>query len=151
VYIPNTGTVAQQGGTVTSDKGGQPSAPTVAQIGDALTPSQFASTKAANTSPTLADQPLVAALAPHNSGFPVNIPAIVHNRVAKRTATVASTAPAFAKNSLAGNSIIVVVANGNNGALSVADPLGNTYTFPVSVANSTTFEVQIFFAVGILG
>jgi hypothetical protein len=40
VYSPNTGTIAQQAGTITVDQGGQPSAPALIQLGDGTTPTQ---------------------------------------------------------------------------------------------------------------
>lgn len=151
VYSPNVGTIAVQSGTVTVDKGGQPSAPALVQLGDGLTPTQTVNVKAANTSPTLADQAQVVALSPNVTGLPVVVPTIVQKAAQASTGSVASLAKAFTNNNIAGNSIVVVCGAGNNGTLTVTDTLGNTYTSAIVQANSTTFEAQIFYAVGILG
>ena len=57
-------------------------------------------------------------------------------------------AVAFTKPVTLGNSIIVVAGAGNNGALTVADTLLNTYSQAVLKASSTTFETAIFYASG---
>lgn len=126
VYVPGVGTVAQQGVNVGTDVPGTVYAATVAQ--------------------TVAGS--VTSLS-GNSGLPLNVPAVVQKAVAKSTGNVASVAPAFTNGNVAGNSIIVVCAAGNNGTLSVADSNNNTYTSAASVANSTTFETQIFYAVNV--
>jgi len=150
VYSPGVGTIAQQAGTVTTDSGGQPSAPTLAQIGDGAIPTRTVSAKAANTPPTLADIPLVMALSPDNTGLPVNTPSIVQKVVAKSTGSVASlAAPAFTNANVAGNSIVVVCGIGNGTDPTIADTAGNTYTKANTAANSTTFEASIWFAVNI--
>lgn len=75
--------------------------------------------------------------------------------VQKASATIGTAgttiAATFPSNVTAGNSIIVVAGAGNNGSLSVADTLTNTYTQAVLKANSTTFEAAIFYATNILG
>jgi hypothetical protein len=151
VYSPNTGTVAQQAGTVTIDSGGQPSAPTLAQICDGATPTRTVTAKAANAPPTLGDQPLAVAIAPANTGLPVNTPVIVQKAVAKSTGSVASlAAPAFTNANVAGNSIVVVCGIGNGTDPTIADTAGNTYTKANTAANSTTFEASIWFATNII-
>ncbi len=95
--------------------------------------------------------PAKVALKPSdNTGIPVNIPTIVQKTGGVSTGSVASLAKAFTSNNVAGNSIVVVCANGNNGTLSAADSAGNTYTSAIVKANSTTFEAQIFFAVNVV-
>lgn len=111
----------------------------------------ISSTKAANTSPTLADVPLVTALSPSNTGLPVNAPAIVQKTSASSTGSVATLAKAFASGNVAGNSIVVVCGCGNGTAMTVADSAGNTYTQAITAPNSTTFEAAIFYAVNIIG
>ena len=115
---------------------------------DPTTQANKVNVKAANTSPTLADGSEVVAFSPNNTGLPVNVPTIVQTAGSVSTGNVASLAQAFPNNNAAGNSIVVVCANGNNGTLSVADTAGNTYQSAIVKANSTTFEAQIFFSVG---
>jgi hypothetical protein len=115
---------------------------------DPTTQANKVNVKAANTSPTLADGSEVVAFSPNNTGLPVNVPSIVQTAGSVSTGNVASLAQAFTNNNAAGNSIVVVCANGNNGTLSVADTAGNTYQSAIVKANSTTFEAQIFFSVG---
>lgn len=84
-----------------------------------------------------------------NTAIPAAQPAIVQKAKAVSTSGVASLTCAFTSNNTAGNSIVVSCAAGNNGTITVTDSAGNTYTSAVSVANSTTFESQIFYAVNI--
>ena len=79
------------------------------------------------------------------------IPAIVQKAKAVTSASGTTIAATFASNPTSGNSIIVVAGAGNNGTLTVADTLSNTYTSAISKANSTTFEAAIFYAVNITG
>lgn len=76
-------------------------------------------------------------------------PTIIQKAKAASTGSVASLGATFTGANVAGNSIIVVCGAGSNGTLTVTDSAGNTYTSAVSGANSTTFEAQIFYAVGI--
>jgi hypothetical protein len=152
-YAPGTGVVAMMLGTVSSDASagglGMKSAPVVLQLGDGTTPTQTAAVNIANTSPTLTNTSLVAALSPNNTGLPVNTPTIVQKAAAVSTGSVATLAKAFTNNNVAGNSIVVVAGCGNGTAMTVADSAGNTYTQAVTAPNSTTFEAAIFYAVGI--
>src|ERR1043165_5670390 len=118
-------------------------------LADSTTPTIKSDLKAANTSPTLADNPLVMGLSPANTGLPVNTPAIVQKANAASTGSVATLAKAFTTANVAGNSIIVVCGCGNGTAMTVADSAGNTYTQAITKANSTTFEAAIFYAVNI--
>lgn len=93
--------------------------------------------------------PTVHQISTNNTGLPVNTPVIVQKANAASTGNVASLSKAFGSNNTAGNTIVVVCGNGNNGTLSVTDTLGNTYTKALVAANSTTFEAGIFFAVGV--
>lgn len=86
-----------------------------------------------------------------NTGIPAALPAIVQKASAVSTGSVASITATFANSVTAGNSIIVVCGVGNNSAITVSDSLSNTYNKAVNVANSTTFETQISYAVGIAG
>lgn len=86
-----------------------------------------------------------------NTGLPANLPVIAQKAGGKSTGSVATLAQAFAANNVAGNSIVVVCAVGNNTAPTVADSAGNTYTQAAVGARSTTFESAIFYAVGVLG
>ncbi len=86
-----------------------------------------------------------------NTGLPVKTPAIVQKKNHASTGSVASLAKAFDTSVTAGNSIVVVCGAGNNGALTVTDSAGNTYTQAVLKANSTTFEAAIFYAVNVAG
>src|SRR5438128_8952711 len=101
------------------------------------------SQKSANSVPVVvaSDQSVVPVNAP--------LPVIVQKAKAVSTGSVASVAAAFAASNVLGNSIVVVCGAGNNGTLTVADTNSNTYISAVSVANSTTFEAQIFYAVNI--
>lgn len=139
VYTANVGTVAAKGGPVTVDAFGAPLAAS-AVIGD----------KAANTLTTLTDTPLVTALAPSNTGLPVNLPSIVQKANAVSTGSVASLAKAFTGNNVAGNSIVVVCGCGNGTAMTVADSAGNTYMQAQNAPNSTTFESAIFYTTNII-
>lgn len=145
VYTPGVGTVAAQGGTVTTDSTNQPYAPTVVA---GASGSPFVA-KAANISPTLADVSMVTALSPANTGLPVNVPTIVQKAVAKSTGSVASLAPAFTTANVAGNTIVVVCGIGNGTDPTIADTNTNTYVKAVTGANSTTFEASIWYASGI--
>lgn len=127
VYVPNVGTVAQQGANATTDSAGTVSAITVV-------------TTASGSATTLTG----------NAGIPANIPVIVQKTNAASTGSVATLAKAFATPNTAGNTIIVVCGCGNGTAMTVADSLGNTYTQAVTKANSTTFEAAIFYSVGVL-
>lgn len=118
---------------------------------DPVTPSQKVNVKAARTSPALADDALVTALSPNNTGLPVNLPVIVQKAKNVTAADSTTVAKAFASNVTAGNTIVVQCGAGNNGTLTVTDTLGNTYTSAVVKANSTTFEAQIFYSPGIVG
>ena len=124
--------------------------PAITNTADPVTQTNIATVKAINTPPTLADETLVTALSPSNTGLPVNTPTIIQKANAVSTGSVASLAAAFTSNNVAGNSIIVVCGVGNNTAPTVADSAGNTYTQAALVANSTTFETAIFYAVGIV-
>ena len=117
---------------------------------DPTTSANKANVKAANTSPTLADGAEAVALSPNNSGLPVNIPAQVQKANGKSTGSVATLAVAFANNNAAGNTIVVQAGCGNGTAMTVADSAGNTYQSAIAAPNSTTFGVQIFYAVNIL-
>lgn len=81
------------------------------------------------------------------TGLPVNVPKIIQTASAKSTGNVASISASFTNPTGNGNSIVALVGNGNNGTLSVADTQSLTYTSEGSIANSTTFEGQIFLAV----
>lgn len=116
---------------------------------DPTVPSQKVNVKAANTPPTLADDPEVTVLSPANTGLPVNVPTVVQKAHAVSTGSVASIAAAFTNANVAGNSIIVLVGSGDNGALTVTDTLGNTYKKAILQANSTTFQAAIYYATGI--
>ena len=105
--------------------------------------------KAANTPPTLTDVSLVHSISPNNSGMAVNLPKIVQSTNGKSSGSVASLAKAFGSNNVAGNSIIVVCGVGNGTAPTISDTNSNTYTQAAQVANSTTLNVAVFFAVGI--
>lgn len=118
-------------------------------LADPAVSTQKVNVKASNTSPALADDAMVAALSPNNTGLPVNVPVIVQKTNAVSTGSVASLAKAFATGNAAGNSIVVVAGCGNGTAMTVADSAGNTYTSAVAAPNSTTFAAQIFYAVGI--
>lgn len=85
-----------------------------------------------------------------NTAIPAAQPIIVQKAKAVSTGSVASLTCAFTSNNTAGNSIVVSCAAGNNGTITITDTNSNTYTSAVSVANSTTFEAQIFYAVGIV-
>lgn len=92
-----------------------------------------------------------ALLPSSNTGLPVKTPAIAQKANHASTGSVASLAKAFTTSVTAGNSIVVVCGAGNNGALTVTDSAGNTYTQAVLKANSTTFEAAIFYAVNVAG
>ena len=118
---------------------------------DPVNTSVKANILSANVAPTLATQPESVALAPANTGLPVNIPVILQKASASSTGSVATLAKAFTNSNVAGNSIIVVAACGNGTAMTVADSAGNTYTQAINAPNSTTFEAAIFYAVNIAG
>lgn len=118
-------------------------------VSDPTTTTQKVNIKAANTSPALADDAMVAVISPNNSGLPVNLPVIVQQAHAVSSADTQTQAKAFTSNNVAGNSIIVVCGAGNNGALTVTDTLSNTYTKATLIANSTTFEAGIYYATNI--
>ncbi len=103
----------------------------------------------ANERPDLSDKALVTAISPNNSGLPVNIPVIVQKTNAASSGSVASLALAFAGNTIAGNSIVVVCAVGNGTAPTITDSASNTYTQAAQIANSTTLNVAVFYAVNI--
>jgi hypothetical protein len=79
-------------------------------------------------------------------------PTIIQKHAAASSGSVASLTNAFASNNQAGNTIVVVFANGNNNnaASPITDTNSNTYTKAVQVANGTAFEVEIWYATGIL-
>jgi hypothetical protein len=128
IYVPNIGTVAQQGAVVGTDAAGTNyAAQVVTTSGGSLT-----------------------ALSPANTGLPVNVPVIVQRAHAVSAASGTTLGALFTSANAAGNSIIVVVGAGSNGTLSIADTASNTYLSAVSGANSTTFEAQIFYATNIV-
>lgn len=129
VYVPGTGTVAQQGGTVLTDSNGTNYAATVVTTISGST----------------------TAISANNTGLPVNVPVIIQKTSNASTGSVATLAKAFANTNTSGNSIIVVCGCGNGTAMTVADSAGNTYTQAETAPNSTTFETAIFYAVGIVG
>lgn len=107
------------------------------------------------SNPQINYAPDLVSLAPGgNTGIPANIPAIIQKNSGASTGSVSSLAVAFTSNNdplvTKRRTIVVVCGAGSNGTLSVTDTLGNTYLSAVSGANSTTFEAQIFYAVGIL-
>lgn len=129
VYVPGLGTVAQQGANAGTDAQG----------------ANYAATVVTTTSGSQ------TALSATNTGIAATLPVIVQKANATATGSVTTLAKAFTNNVAAGNSIVVVCGAGNNGTLTVTDSLSNTYTSAVVQANSTTFEAQIFYAVGIVG
>lgn len=144
VYVPvttagnapaNQGVLNTLGGTAVLDANNNYAAAEVIQIGDKTTPTQ---TAAVDSSGRLSVN--------QGAGVP---PAIVQKASAVSTGSVASIAPAFTSGNTKGNSIIVVLAVGNNSAVTIADTTGNTYTSAVLGANSTTFSSQIFYATNI--
>lgn len=127
VYVPNVGTVAQQGANVGTDAQGTNYAATVVTTASGST----------------------TAISATNTGLPVNTPVIVQKASAVSTGSVATLAKAFTSSNVAGNTIIVVAGCGNGTAMTVADSNSNTYTQAVTAPNSTTFEAAIFYAVNI--
>ncbi len=117
---------------------------------DPTVATQKANVLPANTSPTLALDGEVVALSPANTGLPVNTPTIVQKAKAVSAGSVASIAAAFTNANVAGNSIVVLVAAGDNGALTVTDSNSNTYKKAILQANSTTFQAAIYYATGIV-
>lgn len=143
-YVPTTtagafaagqGVVNAQAGTATMDANNNYSAPLVVQLGDKTTPTQFASVDSSGK--------LSANL---GAGL---VPTIVQKAVMASTASGTTLAKAFASPNTAGNSIVVVCAVGNNGAVTISDTLTNTYTQAVQGLNSTTFQGVIFYATNI--
>ena len=126
-----------------------PDVPGVTQS-DPSVSTQKANVLAQNTPPTLAQEGEVVALSPANTGLPVNTPVIVQKAHAVSTGSVASIAATFASNNVAGNSIIVLVGSGDNGALTVTDTGSNTYKKAILQANSTTFQAAIYYATNIV-
>jgi hypothetical protein len=129
VYVPNVGTVAQQGATLGTDSQGTNYAATVVTTASGST----------------------TAISATNTGLPVNLPTIVQKANAVSTGSVASLAKAFTNSNTAGNSIVVVAGCGNGTAMTVADSAGNTYVQAVNAPNSTTFEAAIFYTTNIAG
>lgn len=118
--------------------------------GDPFVPSQRADVTAAGAAPTLVQDAEVVVLGPGNTGLPVVVPTIVQKAHAVSTGSVASIAAAFLNNNVAGNSIVVLVAAGDNGALTVTDTGLNTYKKAILQANSTTFQAAIYYATGVV-
>lgn len=151
LYDPATSqfVVQQTGGTVSTGSDGTKysSASTIIQASGGAPIAALP----ANTPPTLANTPTVVTLSPANTGLPVNGPDVVQTTGNKSTGSVASLAKAFVTPTIAGNSIVVVCGVGNGTAPTVSDTQGNVYTQAAISANSTTFEVAIFFAVNITG
>lgn len=127
VYVPGVGTVAQQGANVGTDAQGTNYAASVVTTASGST----------------------TAISATNTGLPVNTPVIVQKASNVSASSVTTLAKAFTSSNTTGNTIVVLCGAGNNGALTVTDSAGNTYTQAKLVANSTTFEAAIFYAVGI--
>lgn len=100
-----------------------------------------------SSNPQINYAPRLVAIA-GNTGIPGNVP---NNNVQKvvnaSTGNVASIAAVFGKANTSGNSIVVVVGNGNNGTLTVTDSNSNVYQSATPAAVNTV-ESQIFFSVG---
>lgn len=73
-------------------------------------------------------------------------PFVIQSAHGISTGSVTTLNASFGSNNTAGNTIVVVAASGSNGAMSVTDTLGNTYTQATNVSNSTTLQVAIFYA-----
>jgi hypothetical protein len=147
-----------QSGTVIQGNAGTNAQSWWVQIGDALTgpvevqpgigtatvPPTFTTAGADNSDPAL-----TVIMSP-NSG----IPAIVQKTSGTGSGSQSSLATSnFVSNVTAGNSIVVVVGVGNNnGAISVTDTLGNSYTTALIQANvAAVFQLAIFYATNIKG
>lgn len=122
VYVPNVGTVAQQGVTVATDTQGTNYAATVVQTVSGST----------------------TVLGAGNTGLPVNIPTIVQKNKAVSSGGVASQTCAFTSNNAAGNTLVVVCGVGNTGTITVSDSLSNTYT-KVTTATQGSVQAGMFF------
>lgn len=127
IYVPGTGTVAQQGVLGGTDAAGTNYGVQLVQLASGST-----------TSLT-------------GSGLAGSLPTIVQKAHSVSTSGVASLTCAFASNVTAGNSIVVVCGIGDGTAATVTDSGSNTYTKAINAANSTTFAAQIFYAVNIVG
>ena len=127
VYVPNLGTMAQQGVFAGQDTAGTNYGVQVVQLASGSV-----------TSLT-------------GTGLAGSLPAIVQKAHSVSTSGVAALTCAFASNNTAGNSIVVVCGVGDGTAATVTDSNSNTYTKAVNAANSTTFSAQIFYAVNVIG
>lgn len=72
---------------------------------------------------------------------------------AKSSGSVASINAAYGSNTLKGNTLVVVFANGNNNnpTAPITDTLSLTWFKAVQVANSTAFETEIWYAPNTVG
>lgn len=76
-----------------------------------------------------------------------NIPAVVQKASNTSTGNVASLNKAYTSNVTKLNTLIVLCGIGNGTAPTITDTLSNTWKTAAQVANSTTFNVGIFYAV----